>query len=203
MGRPTTSLPAGGSAELALSIERAYRESRVLDRLGALWSLILAKCLLAQWAIQTYAIPVSGLAYVWSLSLTMAALASALSLRVNRMPLSMVPATMRVGGAVLLALAVASGFVLYAGTALGAFGPAVASGLCAALAGAWSLFRAAMRRAWEPLGGALLWWGLAGTALRSPDGDAMLWNGLGWLFASALPSFALSLRAGRRPPGQA
>ncbi|MGA0133244.1 MAG: hypothetical protein ACO3ND_02685 [Opitutales bacterium] len=175
-------------------MERAFREAVVLDRLGALWSLILAKCLLAQWAIATYAIPVSGLLYVWSLTLVMAALATALYLRASRIPLSVIPATRRVSGAVLLALLIAAGFVLYARFALDAFGPAVASCLCAALAGAWSLSRAAIRRAWEPLAGALLWWGLAGTALRAPDADAALWNGLGWLLASALPSFALSMR---------
>jgi len=199
---PVTSLPSGGGAELALSVERAYREARVLDRLGALWSLILAKCLLAQWAIATYAIPVSGLAYVWSLSLTMAVLASGLYLRANRMPLSMIPVTRRVAGAVLLAFAVAAGFVLYARFAQDALGPSAASGLCAALAGGWSLSRAALRKAWEPLLGAFLWWGLAGTALRSPDHEALLWQGLGWLSASALPSFALSLRAGRGATNQ-
>ncbi len=202
MAAPLASLPPGGGAELALSVERAYREARVLDRLGALWALILAKCLLAQWAILTYSIPVSGLAYVWSLSLSMAALATGLYLRANRLPLSLVPATRRVGGAVLLGLAVAAGFVLYARFALEALSPSVASGLCAALAGGWSLARAALRRSWESFAGALLWWGLAGTALGSPDGEALLWNGLGWLFASALPSFALSLRAGRGATNQ-
>lgn len=183
-------------------MERAYREARVLDRLGGLWSLILAKCLLAQWAIAKYAIPVSGLAYVWSLSLTMAVLASALYLRANRMPLSVIPVLRRVSGCVLLAFAVAGGFVLYASFALDAFGPAAASGLCSALAGGWSLSRAALRKAWEPLLGAFLWWGLAGTALRAPDDEALLWPGLGWLLASALPSFALSLKAGRAAPAQ-
>jgi hypothetical protein len=192
LNSPLTSLPPGGGAELTLSVERAYREAVVLDRLGALWSLILAKCLLAQWAIATYSIPVSGLAYVWSLSVLMAAMASALYLRANRLPLSVIPETRRVGG-----------FVLYARFALGAFSSAVAAGICAALAGAWSLARASIRRAWEPFAGALLWWGLAGTALRSPDSEALLWSGLGWLLASALPSFALSLRAVRRPAAQA
>jgi hypothetical protein len=203
LNSPLTSLPPGGGAELTLSVERAYREAVVLDRLGALWSLILAKCLLAQWAIATYSIPISGFAYVWSLSILMAAMASALYLRANRLPLSVIPETRRVGGAVLLALLVACGFVLYARFALGAFSPAVAAGICAALAGAWSLARASIRRAWEPFAGALLWWGLAGTALRSPDSEALLWSGLGWLLASALPSFALSLRAVRRPAAQA
>jgi len=45
---PATSLPPGQDTELALSVERAYREALVTDRLGAIWSLILAKCLLAQ-----------------------------------------------------------------------------------------------------------------------------------------------------------
>ena len=45
---PVTSLPPVQETELALSVERAYREALVTDRLGAIWSLILAKCFLAQ-----------------------------------------------------------------------------------------------------------------------------------------------------------
>ena len=72
---PATSLPPGQDTELALSVERAYREALVTDRLGAIWSLILAKCFLAQWAILRFAIPVSGAFYVWTLTLVMGTVA--------------------------------------------------------------------------------------------------------------------------------
>lgn len=76
MSSTSTSLPSGADTELALSVERAYREVIVLDRLGAIWSVILAKCLLAQWAINEFSIPISGLRYIWLLTLSMAVVAT-------------------------------------------------------------------------------------------------------------------------------
>ena len=79
-----SSLPASSDTELSLSVERASREVVVVDRLGALWSLILAKCFLAQWAIDKFVMPISGLRYIWSLTLTMAVIATVLYLRAHR-----------------------------------------------------------------------------------------------------------------------
>ena len=73
----------------------------------------------------------------------------------------------------------------------------VCAGLASVLLGSWSLARAALRRAWPPLFGAFLWWGLAATALRSPADQALLWLGLGLLCAQALPGFAVAARASR------
>ncbi len=189
-----TSLPAAADTELSLSVERAYREVVLVDRLGALWSLILAKCFLAQWAIDTYLMPINGLRYIWVLTLTMALVATVLYLRAHRAPLALFPHQVRVGSAVLGGLLVAQGFLLYAHLGLGLLSAAVTAGLAASLLGAWSLARASLRRAREPLVGALLWWALAATALSSPDLRALLWIGLGFLFAQALPGFALARR---------
>ena len=195
---PATSLPPAQDTELALSVERAYREALVTDRLGAIWSLILAKCLLAQWAIAEYAIPVSGAFYVWTLTLVMGAVASLFYLHAHRVRLHLLPTHFRVNAAVLGGLVVSLGFVAYARFALGAIEAPVAAALGAALLGSWSLARAALRRAWPPLVGALLWWGLAATALRAPADEALLWLGLGMLGAQALPGFAVAAREARQ-----
>ena len=195
---PVTSLPPAQDTELALSVERAYRESLVTDRLGALWSLIMAKCFLAQWAILRFAIPVSGLFYVWTLTLVMAAVASAYYLHAHRVRLYLLPTHFRVNAAVLAGLVVTLGFVAYAYFALGLLSASLAASLAAVLLGSWSLARAALRRAWPPLLGAFLWWGIAATALRSPSDQALLWLGLGLLGAQALPGFAVAARAARR-----
>jgi hypothetical protein len=189
---PTTTLPPTQDAELALSIERAYRESLVTDRLGAIWSLILAKCFLAQWAILRFTIPIGGAFYIWTLTLTMGLFASAFYLHAHRVRLHVLPTHFRVNAAVLSGLIVSLGFVAYACFALEAFSGATAAGLAAGLLGSWSLARAALRRAWPPLAGALLWWGLAATALRGPAMDGLLWLGLGFLCAQALPGFAVA-----------
>lgn len=195
---PATSLPPGQDTELALSVERAYREALVTDRLGAIWSLILAKCFLAQWAITKYSIPVSGAFYVWTLTLVMGTVASLYYLHAHRVKLYLLPTHFRVNAAVLAGLLVSLGFVAYARFALGAIEAPVAAALGAALLGSWSLARAALRRAWPPLIGALLWWGVAATALRAPADEAMLWLGLGMLGAQALPGFAVASREARQ-----
>jgi hypothetical protein len=111
---PVTSLPPAQDTELALSVERAYREALVTDRLGAIWSLILAKCLLAQWAIARYSIPISGAFYIWTLTLVMGAVASLYYLHAHRVKLYLLPTHFRVNAAVLGGLVVSLGFVAYA-----------------------------------------------------------------------------------------
>ena len=192
------SLPPVQETELALSVERAYREALVTDRLGAIWSLILAKCFLAQWAITQYSIPVSGAFYIWTLTLVMGTVASLYYLHAHRVKLYLLPTHFRVNAAVLGGLLVSLGFVAYARFALGAIEAPVAAALGSALLGSWSLARAALRRAWPPLVGALLWWGVAATALRAPASEAMLWLGLGMLGAQALPGFAVAAREARQ-----
>jgi hypothetical protein len=192
-----SSLPAGSDTELSLSVERAYREVVVVDRLGALWSLILAKCFLAQWAIDKFVMPISGLRYIWSLTLAMGVVATVLYLRAHRAQFALFPHQFRVSSAILGGLLIAQGFLLYAHFALGHLPAAGAAGLAAAMFGAWSLARASLKRAHEPLVGALLWWGLAATALTGANIDALLWIGLGFLFAQALPCFALARRLER------
>ena len=195
---PVTSLPPAQDTELSLSVERAYRESLVTDRLGAIWSLILAKCFLAQWAILRFEIPISGPRYIWTLTLIMGIVASAYYLHAHRGRLYLLPTHFRVNAAVLAGLVVALGFVAYAYFARGLLTAPVATALAAVLLGSWSLARAALRRAWPPLFGAFLWWGLAATALRSPPDQALLWLGLGLLCAQALPGFAVAAQASRR-----
>ena len=193
-----TSLPPAQDTELALSVERAYRESLVTDRLGAIWSLIMAKCCLAQWAVLRFAIPISGLLYVWTLTLVMAIVASSYYLHAHRVRLYLLPTHFRVNAAVLAGLLVTLGFVAYAHFALGLLSAPLASSLAAVLLGGWSLARAALRRAWAPLFGAFLWWGLAVTTLRAPADQALLWLGVGMLCAQALPGFAVAARVARR-----
>ena len=102
MSSTSTSLPASADTELALSVERAYREVIVIDRLGAIWSVILAKCLLAQWAINEFSIPVSGLRYIWLLTLSMAVVATGLYLRAHQSKINFLPNQLRVGTAIFL-----------------------------------------------------------------------------------------------------
>lgn len=192
MSSTPTSLPSGADTELALSVERAYREVIVLDRLSAIWSVILAKCLLAQWAIHQFSIPISGLRFIWLLTLSMAIVATALYLRAHQNKINFLPNQLRVGTAVFVGMLVSLGFILYAHFALNLFSTITTAALSCMLFGAWSLARAALRNTYPPLIGALIWWIIAGYALLSKDNYALLWLGLGMIFAQALPSFAMA-----------
>ena len=194
MSSPPTSLPSGADTELALSVERAYREVIVLDRLGAIWSVILAKCLLAQWAIDQFSIPISGLRYIWLLTLSMAVVATALYLRAHQTKINFLPNQLRVGTAIFVGILISLGFVLYVHFALNLYSTITTAALSCILFGAWSLARAGLRNTYPPLVGALIWWVIAGYALMSKDNYALLWLGLGMLFAQALPSFAMARR---------
>ncbi len=198
MSPSVTSLPSTHDAELSLSVERAYREALVTDRLGTIWSLIAAKCFLAQWAIDQYAIPVRGLFFVWTLTLVMAVMASLYYLHAHRVKLYLLPTHFRVNTALLAGLVVALSFITYAHFALGLLAAPMAAALACVLLGSWSLARAALRRCWEPVLGALLWWGFAGTALRAPADQSMLWLGCGFLFGQALPGLSVASRTASR-----
>jgi hypothetical protein len=191
------SLPPAESAELALSIERAYREAALLERLEALWALILAKCFLLQWAIDAYALPYRGLVYVWALTFAMATFASFLYLRAHRVSLRLLPWQTQVSGALLAALLVALAALAYAQGALGALAPAITAGLACVLLGGWSLVRAALARAPEPFVGALAWWALGWGAAHDVAARSLLWVGLGFLLAQASPGFARLARRRR------
>jgi uncharacterized membrane protein YhdT len=197
MPAPLTSLPPEENAELALSVERAYREAAVLDRLEALWALILAKCFVLQWAIDAYAVPVHGLFYVWTLTFAMAILASALYLQAHRLRLRLLPWRGRVSSALLAGLLVGLGGLAYAHGALGLLPAGVAAAFACVLLGNASLVRATLLGGPEPLLGALLWWLAAWQAARDADGRALLWVGLGFLLAQALPGFARLARRRR------
>lgn len=194
---PLTSLPPEENAELSLSVERAYREGEVLDRLEALWSLILAKCFLLQWAIDAYALPVRGLVYVWLLTFAMAGAASALYLRAHRLRLRLLPWRARVSTALLVGLLVGLGTLAYAHGARGLLPAGAAAALACVLLGNASLVRATLVGGPEPMVGALLWWAAAGQAFRDADGRALLWVGLGFLGAQALPGFTRLARRRR------
>jgi len=197
MPAPLTSLPPEENAELTLSVERAYREAEVLDRLEALWALILAKCFVLQWAIDAYALPVRGLLYVWTLTFAMAAVASALYLRAHRQRLRLLPWRARVSSALLAGLLAGLGGLAYAHGARGLLPAGVAAGFACVLLGNAALVRATLVGGPEPLIGALLWWVAAWQAARDDDGRALLWVGLGFLVAQALPGFARLARRRR------
>ena len=194
---PSPALPSRADAELNLSLERAHRETFVLDRLHALWALLLAKCCLLQAAIERWNLPIDGWIYVWACSLTLACFASFLYLRAHREDLRVVPVNSRVATALLAGLAVLLLGATYASLALGLLGPAALGAAALGLAGLHGLVHAALRRRPEPLLGALVCWGAAWSCLHSVDlSSALAWCGGGLLLGASLPAFALA-RASR------
>ncbi|MFZ9201584.1 MAG: hypothetical protein ACO23N_04050 [Opitutales bacterium] len=194
----TVMLPPGADAELALSLERAHHETQVLDRLTAVWSLLLAKCCLLQSAILHWSIPIGGLAYVWSLSLALGAFATYHYLRAHEVELLVVPVNRRLGSTLLLGLILTFLGAAHATFALDLVSPPVLAALTCCLGAIHALSRAAMRRRAAPFLGSLAWWTSAWLALRQPDDLALAVVGLGFLLGHALPGFALVREAVRR-----
>ncbi|GBL42522.1 hypothetical protein LBMAG55_15280 [Verrucomicrobiota bacterium] len=197
MPAPLTSLPPEENAELTLSVERAFREAAVLERLEAIWAVILAKCFLLQWAIEAFQIPIRGLVYVWLLTFAMATMASALYLRANRMSLRVVPWQSRVSSALLAGLLLGLGSLAYAHGARGWLPAGAAAGLACGLLGNWALVRGVLSGASEQYVGAVAWWVFGWQAAQDHDGRALLWVGLGFLGAQALPGFVRLARRRR------
>jgi len=56
-------------AELDLALEKSRRMPGFRALLALVWGLVLAKCLLAQWAFSHYHLPINPGFYVWTLSL--------------------------------------------------------------------------------------------------------------------------------------
>lgn len=194
--RPPSALPSRADGELALALERAHRETLVLDRLHALWALLLAKCCLLQAAIERWRVPIDGWLYVWACSLALAAFASVLYLRAHRADLGRIPANTRVAAALLAGLAILGLGAAHASLGLGLLGPAALGAALLGLAGLHGLVHAALRRRPEPLVGALAAWGSAWSCLHATDLAATLaWCGAGLLLGSSLPAFALARAA--------
>lgn len=191
-------LPPGADAELALSLERAHRETRVLDRLTAVWALLLAKCCLLQSAILHWSIPIGGLAYVWSLSLALGVLATYHYLRAHEVELAVIPVNRRVGTVLCLGLLITFLGAAHATFALGLVAPPALGALACSLGAVHALAQGALRRHAAPVLGSLAWWTSAWCALRQPDDLALACVGMGCLLGHALPGFAMVREAGRR-----
>lgn len=196
--RPPLSLPPLADAELSLALERAHRETRVLDRLVAVWALLLAKCCLLQAAVLRWDIPISGVVYIWVLSLALGLVASYHYLRAHRAELALVPANRRVTAGLLLGIVVVLLGATHATFTLGLAGPSALAALTCALGALHALVQGLLRRRVEPCLGAVAWWVAAGYALRQPPDAALACVGLGFLLGQALPGFALARDAERR-----
>jgi hypothetical protein len=190
-------LPSPVDAELALSLERAHRETRVLDLLVGVWALLLAKCCLLQAAILYWSIPISGLFYIWALSLSLGVFATFHYLRAYRTELKIIPTNRRTGSALLFGI-----FLTLTGSAHAVFAlelatPSALAALACSLGGIHACVQGAMRRRPEPLLGALIWWIAAWQCLRQPVDFALVCVGLALIFGQALPAFALVRAANR------
>lgn len=191
-------LPPGADAELALSLERAHRETRVLDRLTAVWALLLAKCCLLQAAILYWSIPIRGLAYVWTLSLALGVLATYHYLRAHQLELALIPVNRRLGTMLILGLVITFLGAAHATFALGLIAPSALAALACALGALHAITQGTLRRHAAPFIGSLAWWASAWFALRQPEALALGCVGIGCLVGHALPGFAMVREAESR-----
>ncbi|MGA2052000.1 MAG: hypothetical protein ABSH19_01675 [Opitutales bacterium] len=184
-------------AELEIALERARRVPAFRALLLLCWGLIMAKCLLVQWAILTYHERINGVIMVWVPSVSVCAgITLYYAYRVFRelptMPLSgrIVSATWVGCGTAFLVLIVA---VVVFGEFSGYLLPALAAVLLGvgyyihSATGYRVLFRAA----------AVGWWFAALWLFGHPDIDSLAWMSLFLVLFEVLPATWLYFAARR------
>jgi hypothetical protein len=184
-------------AELEIALERARRVPAFRALLLLCWGLIMAKCLLVQWTILTYHVPINGVVMVWVPSVSVCALitiyyASRVFRELPHMPLSgrIVSATWIACGTAFIVLVIAV-------VAYGEFSSYLLPALAAVLLGVgYYIHSATGYRILFKLAAAG-WWIAALWLFAHPDPSALAWMSLFLVLFEVLPATWLYFTARR------
>lgn len=137
------------------------------------WGLIVAKCLLLQWAIIRYDMPVNGLLFVWTPSFIFGALCVAVYMSAHAPDYTGLTGGRRLVGTLRYGLMGVIVVLAVASVGMGAFAPLLLPGMAALLAGVGVLAEGiyAKRRLYLGLGAA--WWLGAIALLVNPTPAAL------------------------------
>ncbi len=199
--QPTSSPQEVAELELALEKSRQVPAFRVV--MVFFWGLIMAKCLLAQWAAIRYQMPLNTTIYVWALSLGGS---GALTLSYAWMlfrELPTMPLSGRLVSATWAGCATGFGILALAAWAYQAFNPYLLPALGAVLLGMGCYIHSVFdrRRLFKAL--AFAWWLAALGLFTQTDYNALGWMGTGILLLIVLPSGWLFLIRHRKTPASA
>jgi hypothetical protein len=152
------------------------------------WGLILAKCLLLQWAIIHYSIPVNGLLFVWTPSFIFAALCVAVYLSTHAEDYATLPKRQRILSNLRYGLIAVVVILTIASLGMGTFAPLLLPGVAALLAGISFLAEGVYtkRRLYLALG--IVWWIGAIALLATPTPSALGGLALLTLILVVIPS---------------
>ncbi len=162
------------------------------------WGLILAKCLLAQWAFGRYHLPINPGFYVWTLSLGGSGAITIIYAYSLFRELPTMPLSGRLASATWIACAAGFGILAVMSLLRGAFDPFLLPALAAVLLGVGCFIQSVIdrRRLFKFL--AAGWWLSAVGLFSQTTVDALAWMALALTLFVALPAGWLFLTRRRQ-----
>jgi len=152
---------------LRLTLEQERREQAFHGPVWFLWGLILAKVLLAEWAIRVWEMPIRSV-YVWGPTLLIGGACTVAWAASVGLDLKRRPATSRFLGAVWGAVALALLTLMVVSRGFGAFDPWLLPGLAAMLFGVGAFVHGSLGDRRPYRWAALVWWAGAAGLLAAP-----------------------------------
>ncbi|MGE9297216.1 MAG: hypothetical protein ACQKBV_13115 [Puniceicoccales bacterium] len=162
------------SVELELALERSERvvASRML--LLVFWGLILAKCILLQWAILRYDVPVDGGLFIWTPSFIFGAVCTIVYGKVTFEEFHRTPLTSRLVRGIWAACIAAMSLLGIVAVGLGGMSPFLLPGVFAVLMGVGFFIQGAMDPRPYLRTAAIGWWLGSIWLIYQASADALL-----------------------------
>ena len=184
--------------ELDLALEKSRQVPAFRALLVFFWGLILAKCLLAEWAATHYPAPINTKFYVWTLSLVGSGVLTLVYAAAVFKELPTMPLSGRLVSATWAACAMGFGVLLLVAEVYHAFDPYLLPALAAVLLGVGCSIQSVIdrRKLFRVL--AAGWWLSAFWLFTQTDITALAWMAVSLLALVVLPAGWLFFTRNRR-----
>lgn len=160
-----------------------------------LWGLIFTKCFLVEYAVQTYGAPVNSVIYVWTLSLTMAAVVTLINFRNAPGDPLKTPLTSRLGKRLWVGAFIAMLLVGVASITFGLFSAFTLPGLFASILGFAYFVQSMLSQRRLLQVAAVGWWTVAIPLFALSDARSLLGFGLSIFCLQVIPTALIWWRA--------
>ncbi len=184
---PKTSSPQE-VAELELALEKSRKLPTFRVLMVFFWGLIMAKCLLAQWAATRYEMPINTKFYVWTLSLVGSGALTLVYAWVLFKELPTMPLSGRMASATWAGCAIGFGLLALVAMLYHAFNPFFLPALAAILLGVGCHIQSVISRRLLFRTLAVGWWLTALGLFTQTDIDALAWMALALLLLIVFPA---------------
>lgn len=182
--------------EMRLVLESSADTARYRTLLTIFWGLIFAKCFVLEYAVQLYSVPINSVVYVWTLSLSMAAVVTAFHLRARRFnPLDLHATAPRLNQRVWLGACITGLILAVSSVTFEIFSPFYLPGIFAVILGLGFFLHSALSQKRVFAIAAVGWWAVAIPLLATADRVNLLWFGLAIIVLQVAPATIIWTRA--------